>query len=321
MINKKFVLLILFILNCVSFAQYIYPNIYIEQTNIQPDKNITNAIEREEIEDSEQLEETKNIEDMEQIEEISEQNNIPTTENFIMDYNLIDIIPLEPEKTNFIISNNNKTNNKNNYEDSSNSHKHSLGIDFGTTIFSMFTAPSLVNLTLKSIYKEQLKKYERQTLEGKFGFRLTYTYRILPKLDLDATLGFYIMNTYYTNNNSTSYYFGETYGIPLSFGLRFYFNKKNRASGFFILPKIGATILITKGNKYENGLIIKNKNDILFDFHTAFEMGFRIDISRNLGINSGVRAFIDISIVDFGVSYSYLFRFVPLPRLAIGILF
>ena len=320
MINKKFVLLILFILNCVSFAQYIYPNIYIEQTNIQPDKNITNAIEREEIEDSEQLEEPKNIEDMEQIEEISEQNNIPTTENFIMDYNLIDIIPLEPEKTNFIISNdnqtNNKTNNKNNYEDSSNSHKHSLGIDFGTTLFSMLTAPLLVN----SIFK-QPENSPKQTLNGKFGLRLTYTYRILPKLDLDATLGFYIMNTYYTNNNSTSYYFGETYGIPLSFGLRFYFNKKNRASGFFILPKIGATILITKGNKYENGLIIKNKNDILFDFHTAFEMGFRIDISRNLGINSGVRAFIDISIVDFGVSYSYLFRFVPLPRLAIGILF
>ena len=274
MVNKKFVLLILFILNCVSFAQIM----------------------------------------------IEEQNNIPTTENFIMDYNLIDIIPLEPEKTNFIISNNNqtnnKTNNKNNYEDSSNSHKHSLGIDFGTTIFSMLTAPLLVN----SIFK-QPENSPKQTLNGKFGLRLTYTYRILPKLDLDATLGFYIMNTYYTNKNSTSYYFGETYGIPLSFGLRFYFNKKNRASGFFILPKIGATILITKGNEYENGLIIKNKNDILFDFHTAFEMGFRIDISRNLGINSGVRAFIDISIVDFGVSYSYLFRFVPLPRLAIGILF
>lgn len=274
MINKKFVLLILFILNCVSFAQIM----------------------------------------------IEEQNNIPTTENFIMDYNLIDIIPLEPEKTNFIISNNNqnnnKTNNKNNYEDSSNSHKHSLGIDFGATIFSMLTAPLLVN----SIFK-QPENSPKQTLNGKFGLRLTYTYRILPKLDLDATLGFYIMNAYYTNKNSTSHYFGETYGIPLSFGLRFYFNKKNRASGFFILPKIGATILITKGNEYENGLIIKNKNDILFDFHTAFEMGFRIDISRNLGINSGVRAFIDISIVDFGVSYSYLFRFVPLPRLAIGILF
>ena len=274
MINKKFVLLILFILNCISFAQIM----------------------------------------------IEEQNNIPTTENFIMDYNLIDIIPLEPEKTNFIISNNNQnnnqTNNKNNYEDSSNSHKHSLGIDFGTTIFSMFTAPLLVN----SIFK-QPENSPKQTLNGKFGLRLTYTYRILPKLDLDATLGFYIMNAYYTNKNSTSYYFGETYGIPLSFGLRFYFNKKNRASGFFILPKIGATILITKGNEYKNDLIIKNKNDILFDFHTAFEMGFRIDISRNLGINSGVRAFIDISIVDFGVSYSYLFRFVPLPRLAIGILF
>lgn len=274
MINKKFVLLILFILNCVSFAQIM----------------------------------------------IEEQNNIPTTENFIMDYNLIDIIPLEPEKTNFIISNNNqnnnKTNNKNNYEDSSNSHKHSLGIDFGTTIFSMLTAPLLVN----SIFK-QPENSPKQTLNGKFGLRLTYTYRILPKLDLDATLGFYIMNAYYTNKNSTSYYFGETYGIPLSFGLRFYFNKKNRASGFFILPKIGATILITKGNEYKNSLIIKNKNDILFDFHTAFEMGFRIDISRNLGINSGVRAFIDISIVDFGVSYSYLFRFIPLPRLAIGILF
>lgn len=274
MINKKFVLLILFILNCISFAQIM----------------------------------------------IEEQNNIPTTENFIMDYNLIDIIPLEPEKTNFIISNNNQTNNqtnnKNNYEDSSNSHKHSLGIDFGTTIFSMFTAPLLVN----SIFK-QPENSPKQTLNGKFGLRLTYTYRILPKIDLDATLGFYIMNAYYTNKNSTSHYFGETYGIPLSFGLRFYFNKKNRASGFFILPKIGATILITKGNEYKNDLIIKNKNDILFDFHTAFEMGFRIDISRNLGINSGVRAFIDISIVDFGVSYSYLFRFVPLPRLAIGILF
>ena len=274
MVNKKFILLILFILNCVSFAQIM----------------------------------------------IEEQNNIPTTENFIMDYNLIDIIPLEPEKTNYIVSTNNQTNNqtnnKNNYEDSSNSHKHSLGIDFGTTIFSMFTAPLLVN----SIFK-QPENSPKQTLNGKFGLRLTYTYRILPKLDLDATLGFYIMNTYYTNKNSTSYYFGETYGIPLSFGLRFYFNKKNRASGFFILPKIGATILITKGNEYKNGLIIKNKNDILFDFHTAFEMGFRIDISRNLGINSGVRAFIDISIVDFGVSYSYLFRFVPLPRLAIGILF
>ena len=274
MVNKKFILLILFILNCVSFAQIM----------------------------------------------IEEQNNIPTTENFIMDYNLIDIIPLEPEKTNYIVSTNNQTNNqtnnKNNYEDSSNSHKHSLGIDFGTTIFSMFTAPLLVN----SIFK-QPENSPKQTLNGKFGLRLTYTYRILPKLDLDATLGFYIMNTYYTNKNSTSYYFGETYGIPLSFGLRFYFNKKNRASGFFILPKIGATILITKGNEYKNDLIIKNKNDILFDFHTAFEMGFRIDISRNLGINSGVRAFIDISIVDFGVSYSYLFRFVPLPRLAIGILF
>lgn len=275
MVNKKFVLLILFILNCVSFAQTMI---------------------------------------------IEEQNNIPTTENFIMDYNLIDIIPLEPEKTNYIVSNNNQTNNqtnnKNNYEDSSNSHKHSLGIDFGTTIFSMFTAPLLVN----SIFK-QPENSPKQTLNGKFGLRLTYTYRILPKLDLDATLGFYIMNAYYTNKNSTSHYFGETYGIPLSFGLRFYFNKKNRASGFFILPKIGATILITKGNEYKNDLIIKSKNDILFDFHTAFEMGFRIDISRNLGINSGVRAFIDISIVDFGVSYSYLFRFVPLPRLAIGILF
>ena len=66
MINKKFVLLILFILNCISFSQIM----------------------------------------------IEEQNNIPTTENFIMDYNLIDIIPLEPEKTNFIISNDNQNNNK-----------------------------------------------------------------------------------------------------------------------------------------------------------------------------------------------------------------
>ena len=312
MLNKKFVLLILFILNGIAFAQ-----LYIEQTNIQPNINIiTTEEETEEAEKSANIE-NENTEEIKEDEEITEQTDIPINENFIMDYNLIDIIPIKPENTNSAASNstvsNSAVSNKNDYEDSSNSHKHSLGIDFGTTIFTTLTAPLIANLSFG-----QPKNSPKQTLEGKFGFRLTYTYRILPKIDLDATFGLYILNTYYTN--STSEYFGESYGIPFSLGLRFYFNKKNRASGFFLNPKIGATLFLTKGKEYENGNMLK-KSSILYDFYTSLEMGFRIDISRNLGINSGVRAFIDISIVDFGVSYSYFVRFVPLPRLAIGILF
>ena len=50
-------------------------------------------------------------------------------------------------------------------------------------------------------------------------------------------------------------------------------------------------------------------------------MGFRIDISRSFGLTSGVRPFIDISIMDVGVSFVYALRFVPLPRFSVGIFF
>ena len=300
------VLLLIFIflnINWFSFAQDI---IFNNNTNlINVDIGVTNAIEElleEIIEEREISENTKQTEE-ENSENIAEGN-------FIMDYDLIDLIPFE-QNTNLlpVISNNN------NLENGIKSHRHSVGIDFGTTIFATVSAPLLVN----SIFKQS----ERQTLDGKFGFRLTYTYRLSEKVDLDATFGLYVLNTYYKNSNTE--YFGGTYAFPLSLGVRLYFNKKDRASGFFLLPKIGATIFATKGNEIliTNGISgnTVKKNSVLFDFYVASEMGFRIDMSRRLGINGGVRPFIDISLIDIGVSYSYILRFVPLPRIAIGILF
>ena len=292
-------------INCISFAQ----DIFLNNTNlVNVDigiPNITNTIN----ETNEELPEETKAEETETLEEADNLENI-TEENFIMNYDLIDIIPFESE-TNFTpaISNNN------NFENGIKSHRNSLGIDFGTTIFATVSAPLLVN----SFFKQS----ERQTLDGKFGFRLTYTYRLSEKIDLDATFGLYILNTYYSNENTD--YFAGTYAFPLSLGLRLYFNKKDRASGFFLLPKIGATIFATKGKETaisegNRGDTVK-KNTTLFDFYVASELGFRIDMSRGLGINSGVRPFIDISLLDIGVSYSYILRFVPLPRLAIGILF
>ena len=321
------VLLLIFIslnINRISFAQDILLNNG-ELINIEikiPDaSNSTNETEEKKSEElpeytkSEEAEdeETENSEKTEEenleiSENIAEENSID--DNFIMDYSLIDIIPFDPD-TNLL----SVISNENNFENGIKSHRHSIGIDFGTTIFATLNAPLLVNL----LFKQE----EKQTLEGKFGFRLTYTYRLTEKIDLDATFGLYILNTYYKNGNSE--YFGGTYAFPLSLGLRLYFNKKDRASGFFLLPKIGATIFATKGNETLivggfNGETVK-KNSTLFDFYVASEMGFRIDMSRRLGINGGVRPFIDISLLDIGVSYSHIFRFIPLPRLAIGILF
>lgn len=312
------VLLLIFIslnINCISFAQDILLNNG-ELINIEikiPDaSNSTNETEEnkseelpeytksEETEDEETENSEKTEEENSEISEnIAEENSIG--DNFIMDYSLIDIIPFDPD-TNLL----SVISNENNFENGIKSHRHSVGIDFGTTIFATLNAPLLVNL----LFKQE----EKQALEGKFGFRLTYTYRLTEKIDLDATFGLYILNTYYKNGNSE--YFGGTYAFPLSLGLRLYFNKKDRASGFFLLPKIGATIFATKGT--ENGV---QKNSTLFDFYVASEMGFRIDMSRRLGVNGGVRPFIDISLLDIGISYSHMFRFIPLPRLAIGILF
>ena len=304
------ILLLVFIflnINCMSFAQ----DILLNGTNIvNVDIIIPNATENRE-EQNEELEITENLnlellEEPENSEETEEEINLENNENtaeenFIMDYDLIDIIPFETD-TNSLYA----VSNENNFENGIKSHRHSVGIDFGTTIFATLNAPLLVNLFFK--------QENRQTLDGKFGFRLAYTYRLSEKIDLDATIGLYVLNTYYKNDNAE--YFGGTYAFPLSLGLRIYFNKKDRASGFFLLPKIGATIFATKGT--ENGV---KKNSTLFDFYVASEIGFRIDMSRKLGINGGVRPFIDISLLDIGVSYSHIFRFVPLPRLAIGILF
>ena len=314
------VLLLIFIslnIKCISFAQDILLNNG-ELINIEikiPDAtNSTNETEEKKTEElpketkaeeteDEETENSENTETEEEnseiIENIAEENSID--DNFIMDYSLIDIIPFDPD-TNLL----SVISNENNFENGIKSHRHSVGIDFGTTIFATLNAPLLVNL----LFKQE----EKQALEGKFGFRLTYTYRLTEKIDLDATFGLYILNTYYKNSNAE--YFGGTYAFPLSLGLRLYFNKKDRASGFFLLPKIGATIFSTKGT--ENGV---QKNSTLFDFYVASEMGFRIDMSRRLGVNGGVRPFIDISLLDIGVSYSHIFRFIPLPRLAIGILF
>lgn len=253
--------------------------------------------------------------DMENTELNENINTNETENNFITDYSLIDVIPMDITPLEIEPSSNLSlvVSNENNLENGIKSHRHSIGIDFGTTIFATLNAPLLVNLIVKQ------PKDSRQTLEGKFGLRLTYTYRLFEKIDLDTTFGLYVLNTHYKNSDEE--YFGGTYAVPFSVGLRFYFNKKDRASGFFLLPKIGFTIFATKGNETQIGGETINKNSTLFDFYIASEMGFRIDISRRLGIDSGVRPFIDISLFDIGVSYSYIFRFIPLPRLAIGILF
>ncbi len=306
------VLLLIFILlniNWFSFAQDILNNNNTNLINVDIGaQNITEELPEEtKTEETETFEEELQTEEenLETNENITEENLID--DNFIMDYSLIDVMPFEPD-TNLL----SVISNENNFENGIKSHRHSIGIDFGTTIFTTVSAPLLVN----SIFKQS----DRRTLEGKFGFRLTYTYRLTEKIDLDATFGLYILNTYY--KNTATEYFGGTYAFPLSLGLRLYFNKKDRASGFFLLPKIGATIFATKGREISmtDGNTIK-KNSTLFDFYVASELGFRIDMSRKLGINSGVRPFIDISLIDIGVSYSYIFRFIPLPRLAIGILF
>lgn len=243
--------------------------------------------------------------------------------NFISDYNIIDIKPIETNiivpfitnlQTNSIFSNSIFRPGTNIYNDDF-THRHSLAIDFGTTLFSTLIAPFLFNLTY-----EQPDGAYRKALDGKFGFRFAYTYRLLQKMELDVTLGMYFINTYYTNTKG--YYSGSVYAIPFSAGVRFYFNKGNNATGFFLLPKIGGTFFITKANLYRyDKNKVENKNTFVFDKYLALEMGFRIDISRSFGLTSGVRPFIDISIMDVGVSFVYALRFVPLPRFSVGIFF
>ncbi|KLI22040.1 autotransporter outer membrane beta-barrel domain-containing protein [Brachyspira hyodysenteriae] len=212
---------------------------------------------------------------------------------------------------------NNSTANNNsiaNINDALSSHRHSIGVDFGPTIFYMLIAPSVFNLALPSNDPSNLK------LQGTFGLGLTYTYRLTEKMDVNVDAGFYNMKTYYDNAKAT--YNGNVYGLGLSAGLRFYFNKKDRASGFFLMPKVGTTLFITHGREYQkDSSSYTNRNSNIMDFYISGEMGFRIDLSRGLGVNSGIRPFLDISIIDIGISYKSLIRLVPLPRFSIGILF
>lgn len=193
------------------------------------------------------------------------------------------------------------------------SHRHSIGVNFGPTIFYMLEAPTLVNLFLPS------NDPSNPRLQGTFGLDFTYTYRASEKIDINIDTGLYTMKTYYSNANAL--YNGNVYGIGLSVGGRFYFNKKDRASGFFLMPKVGTTLFITKGNEYKTDGSIVNRDTYIWDFYASGELGFRIDVSRGLGINSGVRPFFDISIIEAGYSYNHILRFVILPRFAIGILF
>ncbi len=254
--------------------------------------------------------------------------------NFISDYNIIDIKPLESktniimpppidrdrlEATNKVLQEPPPKRVSTNVLNGLDTHTHSFGLDFGTTIFSMVSAPLAVNLSY-----EQKNGSTDSALKGKFGFRFTYTYRFAEKIELDATIGTYMVSAFYTNDKS--FFNSDVYAIPFSAGVRIYYNKDDNASGFFLLPKAGGTIFITKatlykGSTYIEGLLPFNRDAFVFDKYVALEFGFRIDLSRTWGIYSGIRPFIDISILDFGFSSVYLLRAVPLPRFSIGILF
>ncbi|PTY41300.1 hypothetical protein DQ06_12585 [Brachyspira hampsonii bv. II] len=198
--------------------------------------------------------------------------------------------------------------------------KHAVGIDFGTTIFSAATLPGIANL----IFKPQNGSTE-PLFKGGFGIAFTYNYAYLPKQAIDAFLGIYSFNAHYngtmTVNGASSYqkiYNADVVVIPASIGVRFYFNKSNRDNGFFLLPKIGMNIFAVKGKDYAAN---KETLSAIVNFYISGEMGFKIDMFTKMGANWPVRPFIDISLLDLGYSFTHGIRFVPLPRLAIGITF
>ncbi|EKV57395.1 hypothetical protein A966_05958 [Brachyspira hampsonii 30446] len=209
--------------------------------------------------------------------------------------------------------------------------KHSLGIDFGTTLFSMGTMPLITELIFKTQEGASGKLYD-----GKFGIRLTYNYTYLPKQSIDATLGFYAFDTHYSDysepvRNSagdiiasatlSKFYNGSTIAIPASIGVRFYFNKNDTPSGFFLLPKVGMTTFIVNGKELRDDGTTRYKTTTVYDFYISGEMGFRIDLFSKTGADWGVRPFIDISLLDIGYSFTPGIRLIPLPRLAVGISF
>ncbi|WP_300753496.1 hypothetical protein [uncultured Brachyspira sp.] len=208
--------------------------------------------------------------------------------------------------------------------------KHSLGIDFGTTLFSMGTIPIITDLVFKAQEGASGKFYD-----GKFGIRLSYNYTYLPKQSLDVTLGFYAFDTHYGDYGEpaadpatgniigsailSKFYNGSTIAIPASIGVRFYFNKNDKPSGFFLLPKVGMTTFIVNGKELRDDGSIRYKKTTVYDFYISGEMGFRIDLFSNSDWE--VRPFIDISLLDIGYSFTPGIRLIPLPRLAVGISF
>lgn len=209
--------------------------------------------------------------------------------------------------------------------------KHHLAIDFGTTLFSMGTIPLITELIFQPKEGASGKFYD-----GKFGIRLSYNYTYLPKQSIDITLGFYAFDTHYGDSGEPlrdgagniissamlqKFYNGSTIAIPASIGVRFYFNKSNTPNGFFLLPKVGMTTFIVNGKEQRSDGSIKYKNSTIYDFYISGEMGFRIDLFSKIGADWKVRPFIDISLLDIGYSFTPGIRFIPLPRLAIGISF
>ena len=203
-----------------------------------------------------------------------------------------------------------------NYENA----KHAVGIDFGTTIFSAATLPGVANL----IFKPQNGSSEK-LFKGGFGIRFTYNYRYLPKQAIDATFGVYSFSGHYngtkTVNGTSNYeklYNADVVAIPASIGVRFYFNKRDKDNGFFLLPKVGMTILAVNGKDYS---VNKEQKSAIANFYISGEMGFKIDMFTKMGAEWPVRPFIDISILDLGYSFTHGLRFVPFPRFAIGVTF
>lgn len=103
--------------------------------------------------------------------------------------------------------------------------------------------------------------------------------------------------------------------------MRFYFNKNDTHSGFFLLPKVGMTTFIVNGKEMREDGTTRYKTTTVYDFYISREMGFRIDLFSKMGIDWDVRHFIDISLLDIVYSFTPGIRFILLPRLAVGISF
>lgn len=203
---------------------------------------------------------------------------------------------------------------------------HSVGVDFGTTIFTTVTIPLITDNVFKPKDGASGKVYD-----GKYGIRFSYNYAYLPNQAIDITLGVYGFDTHYGNNTpetnslgsiiasgiSSDFHNGSVVALPASIGVRFYTG--NKPNGFFLLPKVGMTSFIINAKDVNSSGDVSYKTTSVFDFYIAGEMGFKIDLFENS--DWPVAPFIDISLLDIGYSFTHMLRIVPLPRLAIGLYF